>query len=201
MTPRLILASGSPRRRELLAHLGQPFEVITSRYDEEQLPTVGIAPKDYVQTLAQGKAGEVAERTEGNAIIVGADTTVVFGEIFLNKPIDTEDAARMLRLLSNKTHQVYTGICAVSVNGDCVTDYAVTDVIFQTLTEAQIAEYITTGEPMDKAGSYGIQGQGRVLIWEIHGDYDSVMGLPLRALRELLLPFFPGLYEPPMFRL
>ena len=185
ITPRLILASTSPRRRELLALLGLPFEVVASGFDESSLSPKGLTPPDYVMTLAQGKAAEVANRAESDAIIIGADTTVVLDGAFLNKPLDDADAARMLRALSGRTHQVYTGLCLLH-GQSALTDYAVTDVTFDTLSDAVIAAYIATGEPRDKAGAYGIQGKALSFIPQIQGDYFNVVGLPLHKLCSLL---------------
>ena len=193
MTPRLILASTSPRRRELLGLLGLPFEVVASRYDEAALSPIGLTPPEYVTQLAHGKASEVAARTEGNALVIGADTTVILDDATLNKPADAADARRMLRLLSGRTHQVYTGLCLVvaqnGVMGDFQTDHAVTDVTFDTLTDETIAAYVATGEPLDKAGAYGIQGKALSFIPGIPGDYFNVVGLPVFLLCRMLPGF------------
>ncbi len=190
MTPRLILASTSPRRRELLGLLGLPFEVVASRYDEDLLAPDGLAPDEYVTRLATGKASEVAARTEGDALVLGADTTVILDGMALNKPADGEDARRMLRLLSGRTHRVYTGLCLIAVGGgipgEVRTDHAVTDVTFDVLAEDTIAAYVATGEPLDKAGAYGIQGKALSFIPGISGDYFNVVGLPLNRLCILL---------------
>ena len=191
--PRLILASTSPRRRELLGLLGLPFEVVASGFDEDAVSPDALSPPDYVTTLARGKALEVAARTEGDALIIGADTTVTLDGRYLNKPADAEDARRMLRTLSGRTHQVYTGLCLVPVRDgrvqEPVLDHAVTDVTFDTLSEDVIAAYVATGEPLDKAGAYGIQGKALSFIPGIRGDYFNVVGLPLHRLCTLLKPF------------
>lgn len=191
--PRLVLASTSPRRRELLGLLGLPFEVETSRFDETLLSPDGLAPSEYVRRLAAGKALEVAARTEGDAVVIGADTAVfVLGQI-LNKPIDAEDACRMLRLLSGRTHEVYTGLCIVPVQegvaGEPVTEFTVTKVTFDTIPEKTIQSYVATGEPLDKAGAYGIQGKALSFIPKIHGDYFNVVGLPVFLLCRMLPQF------------
>ena len=197
MTTRLVLASVSPRRRELLGLLGQPFEVIASRFDESLLSAAGLSPADYVTRLAQGKAAEVAARLAGpEALIIGADTTVVLDGDVLNKPADPDDAVRMLRRLSGRTHAVYTGLCLV--RGTAVqTAHAVTEVTFDSLSDDAVTAYVATGEPLDKAGAYGIQGQGLGFIPRIDGDYYTVVGLPLELLRRLLLPDFPGIAPAP----
>ncbi len=197
MTPPLILASTSPRRRELLAHLDLPYEVVASRFDESLLSPLGLPPAEYVMRLAQGKAAEVSARLAApEALILGADTTVVLDGDVLNKPIDPADAMRMLRRLSGRTHEVYTGLCLI--HGEKIrTAHAVTAVTFNPLTDAAIATYVATGEPLDKAGAYGIQGQGLGFIPRIDGDYYNVVGLPLGLLRGLLLPNFPAIAPAP----
>ncbi len=196
MTPKLVLASTSPRRRELLRLLGLPFEVVASRYDEELIDPAGMTPPEYVTQLAQGKAEEVAGRTDGDALVLGADTTVVLDGWFLNKPADAADARRMLRALSGRTHEVYTGLCLIH-GGVLTTNFARTEVAFDTLSDAVISAYVATGEPLDKAGAYGIQGKALSFIPEIHGDYFNVVGLPLEYLRNLLLPYFPDVAPAP----
>lgn len=191
MTPQLILASTSPRRRELLALLGLPYEVVASRFDESVLSPLGLSPADYVTQLATGKAAEVAARLAApEAVIIGADTTVVLDGDILNKPADPAEAVRMLRRLSDRTHEVYTGLCLVH-GGKIQTAHAVTAVTFELLTDDAIAAYVATGEPLDKAGAYGIQGQGLGFTPKLDGDYYNVVGLPLELLRSLLLPDFP----------
>lgn len=194
--PRLVLASTSPRRRELLGLLGLPFEVIGSAYDEELVDPSALAPPDYVTQLASGKASEVAGRLDAGTLVLGADTTVVLDGTYLNKPKDADDARQMLRALSGRTHQVYTGLCLIH-GATTVTDFAVTEVTFDTLTNDRIAAYVATGEPLDKAGAYGIQGKALSFIPSIRGDYFNVVGLPLELIRSLLLPSFPGIAPTP----
>jgi septum formation protein len=199
--PRIILASTSPRRRELLAHLGLPYDVIGSAFDEEAIPFDPGDPGGWTVTLALGKARAVAARAGGNALVIGADTTVVLDGQVYNKPIDATDAARMLRTLSGRTHQVYTGVVVVPVEGGQValeaTAYGVTDVTFKPLTDGFIADYVATGEPLDKAGAYGIQNHGLALIDHISGDYYNVVGFPLYLVRELLVPCYPDIAPAP----
>jgi len=184
----LILASTSPRRKELLALLGLPFEVVGSAFDEDSVAPESLTPPNYVMILARGKATEVAARAADHALIIGADTTVVLDGHYLNKPADAEDACRMLRQLSGRTHQVYTGLCLIQ--GETVRmDFAITDVTFAPLTDAIIAAYVATGEPLDKAGAYGIQGKALSFIPGIHGDYFNVVGLPVFLLCQLLPQF------------
>ncbi len=199
MTPRLILASGSPRRRELLGMLGLTFEVIVSAFDEDSIPTVGLTPAEWVMRLAESKAAAVAARIDGPAVVIGADTTVILDGDYLNKPTDPADARRMLRRLSGQTHQVYTGVSVLAVQDGQITqratDCAVTDVTFDDLSDETIAAYVQTGEPLDKAGAYGIQGRAVTFIPCIHGDYFNVVGLPLftlcKMLRRLDVPIQP----------
>ena len=182
----LVLASSSPRRRELLAELGVEFEVEAAEIDESAM--VGEHPITYTQRLAHHKALAVFKRREASAdlIVLGADTIVVLDEHLLGKPANVADAARMLRLLSGRTHQVMTGI-ALMVPGNTVTAVETTNVTFRILSEAEIAEYIATGEPMDKAGAYAIQGLGGAFVEKVDGDYSNVVGLPLGLLGKKLM--------------
>ena len=186
--PRLVLASTSPRRQELLGLLGLPFEVIGSLYDESMISPDSMAPADYVTRLAQGKASEVAGRLDADALVIGADTTVVLDGQFLNKPTGPDDAASMLRRLSGRTHEVYTGLCVIH-GQKLLTNYTVTEVTFAALTDEAIAAYVATGEPLDKAGAYGIQGKALSFIPSISGDYFNVVGLPLYLLGQMLTQF------------
>ena len=192
---RYILASQSPRRRELLEKLSIPFEVIPAKGKEFSDKK---EPGDYAADLAFHKAYEVLERTKKEAqngsdsrrtVIIGSDTIVVCGEEVLGKPSDEADAARMLRMLSGRTHQVYTGvalICAEAGREESSRFWEKTDVIFYELSEEEIAAYIASGDPMDKAGAYGIQGIFAPYVKAISGDYNTVVGFPLaRVYHEL----------------
>jgi len=181
---RLVLASGSPRRKELLASLGLSFEIQVSDVDE----TIehGADPVQIVQELAYRKAQAVANDLQ-NAMVLGADTIVVQDGVILGKPTDAEDAKRMLNMLSGRSHHVYTGIALVEAGGDLVIrDIQGTEVMVKQLTSEQIDAYVATGEPMDKAGAYGIQGLAAQFITEIHGDYFNVVGLPISLLADRL---------------
>jgi len=201
MSKRIILASTSPRRRELLAVFDFPFDVIGSDYDEEQLDCDSMAPQDAVMELALQKALTVAQKIDGDALVIGADTTVVLDGRYYQKPEDPADARRMLSELSGRTHQVYTGICVVPVTDGRIgvpeTDYASTDVTFDKIPEDVIDAYVATGEPLDKAGAYGIQGKALAFIPGIKGDYFNVVGLCLEVIRKHLLPYFPDLPSTP----
>jgi septum formation protein len=180
----LVLASASPRRRELLAQAGFTFTVTPASIPEDPQP--GENPVSYVTRLAREKAEAVFARLQSEIVVLGADTTVVApnGEI-LGKPADATDAARMLRLLSGATHQVITGVAVVSSSGT-ETAAGVTHVTMLTLSDEEIAAYIATGEPMDKAGAYAIQGRAARWIPRIHGCYFNVVGLPLALVSGML---------------
>lgn len=170
----LVLASGSPRRRQLLAQMGLRFEVQPSSVDEP--PFAGGAPPDYALSLATSKAEAVAERF-GQAAVLGADTIVVVDGRVLGKPVDDDDAVRMTTLLAGRKHQVIT---AVALRGRARDGFVVqTDVWFRPLSEEEVAGYVATGEGRDKAGAYGIQEIGAALVTRIEGSYSNVVGLPL----------------------
>lgn len=191
--PRLVLASTSPRRRELLGVLGLPFEVVGSDFDEGSVPVDALSPGAWVMRLAEGKARAVAARAEGHAVVIGADTTVILDGEFMNKPQDDDDARRILGRLSGQTHTVYTGLCLAETRSGTVagvaTDFAQTAVTFAPLSEAVIDAYVAAGEPRDKAGAYGIQGKALAFIPGIQGDYFNVVGLPLFLLCRMLPEF------------
>jgi septum formation protein len=175
-----VLASGSPRRRELLAQLGRPFDIVVPDVDESS--RADEAPADLVRRLAVAKAEAVA-RLRPESVVVGADTIVVLDAEVMGKPVDAADASRMLHLLSGRTHDVLTAVAVVP--GGCVTEQ--TAVTFRHLTGAEIDEYVGTGEPLDKAGAYGIQGLGGDLVAFIEGSWDNVVGLPMDALNPILI--------------
>ena len=178
----MILASKSPRRKELLSMLGFDFDIIPAVGEENM--DENMTPGEAVMILAAGKAREVAEK-HPESIVIGSDTLVYLDGKPMGKPKDEEEAAKMLRQLSGRVHQVYTGVAVIAGDVEKI-DFEKTDVEFRTLTEEEIWWYIGTGEPMDKAGSYGIQGQGAVFIPGIRGDYFNVMGLPLCKLWSML---------------
>lgn len=182
MTPRVVLASSSPRRRELLALIGITHTVFPADIDET--PLAGEEPRPHAERLARGKASVVAER-EPNAVIIAADTIVVVDGDILGKPRDEAEAAVMLRRLSARQHLVLTAV-AVARDGVVVSDVEAVDVTFRELSEADIARYIVTREPMDKAGAYGIQGYGATIVTRIDGDYFAVMGLALGLTVRLM---------------
>ncbi|MEO7985549.1 MAG: Maf family protein [Gemmatimonadales bacterium] len=174
----LILASASPRRRQLLEMLGLPFIVIPSH-----LPEVRRAvetPIDYVERLAREKALSVP-----GPLVLGADTTVIARDEVLEKPEDAADALRMLRKLQGRTHQVVTSV-ALAVDGVILQATDITNVTFRRMDDVTLEAYVATGEPMDKAGAYGIQGYGAALVERVNGDFFSVMGLPIRLVLNLL---------------
>lgn len=177
---RVILASGSPRRRELLAYILPAFEVIPSGIEEN----ASGSPAQQVETLAADKAKDIASRYP-DAVVIGSDTLVAADDQVLGKPQDEAEAAAMLRQLSGRTHTVYTGI-AVICAGKIHTAVESTQVTFCRMTDEEIRDYIATGEPMDKAGAYGIQGYGGKFITGIVGCFFNVMGLPLNRLYNML---------------
>lgn len=178
----IILASQSPRRRELLARIVRDFEVRPADVDE-RMPDG--APRGNVEQLARRKARAVCARAEPDALVIAADTIVVCDGAVLGKPADAADAVRMLRLLSGRTHQVMTAVCVRTARAE-LARVSVTDVTFRALHPGEAEAYAATGEPLDKAGAYGIQGAGGLFVSGIHGDYYGVMGLPICMTGEML---------------
>ncbi|MBS1789769.1 MAG: septum formation inhibitor Maf [Acidobacteria bacterium] len=179
----LVLASGSPRRLELLRAAGIDFTVRVADVDEKVLP--GELPRDYVVRLSREKARAVAAEGE---LVLGADTTVVSLNEILAKPTDENDARRMLRLLSGKWHEVLTGVSLVN-SSKVISDIAVTRVKFTRMSEEEIGWYVASGEPMDKAGAYGIQGYASRFIERIEGSYSNVVGLPVQMVYRMIAEF------------
>ena len=179
---KLILASSSPRRKELLNAVGWPYEAIVAGVDESLL--AGEDPAAYVQRLARSKAEAVAERLPAG-LVLGADTTVVVENEILGQPDADEDARRMLRLLNDKWHEVLTGVAVIRVGGETRVAYETTRVRFASMSEREIDWYVATGEARGKAGAYGIQGAAGLFIEEIEGDYFNIVGLPIRLVYEL----------------
>ena len=180
---KLILASGSPRRKELLTAAGWEFEAITAGVDESVKP--GEDPATYVQRLAKSKADAVAGKLD-HGLVLGADTTVVVDNHILGQPVDDHDAKRMLLLLNNTWHEVLTGVAVVRVGGESRVAYESTRVRFAEMSEREIDWYVSTGEARGKAGAYGIQGAAGLFIKEIRGDYFNIVGLPIRLVYELI---------------
>ena len=179
----LVLASASPRRQELLRHAGIEFTVLPADVDESPLHGEGAC--DCAQRLAREKAWKVW-RSRQQDLVLGADTIVVVDGTMLGKPVDHNHAARMLRLLAGRTHQVVTGVCLVRSNEDTVVDCETTLVTVAELSNQEILDYIATGEPMDKAGAYAIQGIASRWIPRIEGDYTNVVGLPVARVYRML---------------
>jgi len=181
--PNIILASSSPRRADLLRNIGVDFEIIPAQVVERPHPDE--APADYITRIARAKVIAVA-RSREEGLVIGADTVVVLNGILLGKPADTSDAARMLRELSGNWHAVMTGVALYDVaTRNEVADYEKTLVRFAQLTDDEIEWYVQTGEPMDKAGAYGIQGYGGMFVDEIAGNYYNVVGLPIPLVYRL----------------
>ena len=180
---KLILASSSPRRAEILTAVGWPFLAVTAGIDETRRPDE--PPVEYVQRVAKEKAEAVASSLE-SGLVLGADTTVVVEQTLLGQPHDQDDARRMLRLLSGKWHEVLTGVAIVRVSGESKVDYETTRVRFAEMSEKEIDWYISTGEPQGKAGAYAVQGAAALFIEEIQGDYFNIVGLPIRLVFEMV---------------
>ena len=179
----LILASASPRRKQLLEMMGLTFRVIPAAGEEHPCPEE--APDVIVKALALAKGREVASRFPQDAIVIAADTIVWLDGKLLGKPRTEEEAVQMLRQLSGKTHEVYTGVALLS-EGEELVEAERTEVTFRELAEEEIRRYVASGEPMDKAGAYGAQGRGAALVSRIDGDFFNVVGLPLCRLGQML---------------
>lgn len=204
---RIILASASPRRKELLEQIGVEFEICPAKGEEIITKTI---PSEVVEELSSQKAMEIAElitqydsehrdiTTPTDIMVIGADTVVAYENQILGKPKDEEDARRMLSLLSGKTHSVYTGVTVVLIdkNGRAgkITFHEKTDVGMYPMSDKQIRDYIATGESADKAGSYAIQGKCAIHIREIKGDYNNVVGLPVARLYQELISLGIDIY-------
>jgi septum formation protein len=181
---KFILASASPRRRELLGSIGLDFEVIPSHVPEVR--ESGEAPEEYVARLSRDKAAAIANEHPGRWVIA-ADTTVLLGEQLLEKPVDAADAMRMLGTIAGKTHVVYTGVTLQNLaSGYRDTRVAESEVRMLPLSDRDVEWYVATGEPLDKAGAYAVQGIGAMFIDSIHGSYTNVVGLPLATLFQML---------------
>lgn len=185
----LILASQSPRRRELLGLFHLPFEIRVADIDESMDPA--LPPYDEVARVSRAKAEAVARTADD--IVIAADTVVVCDAQVLGKPRDTEDAYRMLQLLSGRDHQVMTGLTVLR-GSQCVCCTEVSDIHFRPLSDREISAYIASGEPMDKAGAYGIQGGAALFAERIHGDYFNIVGLPVCRLSQILRDIAPELF-------
>ncbi|HSQ89227.1 Maf family protein [Romboutsia sp.] len=184
----IILASASPRRKEILENTNVKFDVVKSEIDEVILDQE--LPSQVVMRLAFEKCMDIAGRYEDD-LVIGADTIVVLDGIILGKPKDKDDATSMIKKLSGKTHQVITGISLINLNANKkIIDYVVSNVKFKDLSEEDIKDYIQTNESLDKAGGYGIQGYGALLVEEIQGDYFNIVGLPISRLSDLLKKYF-----------
>lgn len=183
---KIVLASQSPRRRELLGKMGLEFTTKSPEIDEEAIQ--GLPAQELVKALSRAKALHIAKNEDKDTIVIGSDTVVVLDGKILGKPADRQEAEEMLTALSGRSHEVCTGVTVCQ--GDKVVSQAeVTQVTFRALTPEEVQRYVRTGEPMDKAGAYGIQGYGALLVEGIRGDYSSVVGLPVCRLGRILLDF------------
>lgn len=183
---KIILASASLRRQELLKRITDDFEIIVSNFNENDINFTGDCA-NYVMDISKGKALDVARKAGNDKIIIGCDTVVFYNNEVLGKPEDEDDAYRMLKMLSGKSHYVYSGITLINTSEKIIrTDYVKTEVEFSDFGDYEIRKYLKTGEPFDKAGAYGIQGYGGVFVRKINGCYYNVVGLPLNKLYKML---------------
>jgi len=180
----LILASASPRRRELLSTLGLDFEVQVPDVDETLF--ADESAKQYVERLAKMKAAAVSAK---NSIVIAADTIVVRDDVILGKPKDAEDAQKMLKSLSGRSHEVITGVCIKNENR-CVVFSVGTIVAFRKLDDEEVVMYVKSGEPLDKAGAYAIQGNAASMVSSVAGSYTNIVGLPLSVIYKILISFY-----------
>lgn len=183
---KIILASASERRKELLARLVKDFDVVVSDFDESSI-IFKESIDTYVKSIALGKALDVKEKLSDDAIIVSADTIVTLESTILGKPKDKDEAFKMIKSLQGRSHKVYSGIVVMNTAKNVIKQESLcTEVTFSKIKDDEIIEYINTGEPLDKAGAYGIQGIGGIFIKEIKGCYYNVVGLPLNKLKSML---------------
>jgi len=183
---KIVLASASERRQELLGRLIENFDIIVSDFDESKVPFEGSIDK-YVKDVALGKALDVKNKVKEDAVIISADTIVTLGEKILGKPKNEEDAFNIIKSLQGRKHLVYSGIVVINTSKNIIKQESLaTEVTFSEINDAEILEYIKTGEPLDKAGAYGIQGIGGIFVKEIKGCYYNVVGLPLNKLKLML---------------
>jgi septum formation protein len=184
MKRKIILASTSPRRKDLMTEAGIPFEAVAPDYEEDM--TLSMVPKELVKHLALGKAQSIRDRYP-DAVIISGDTFIVHGDQVLGKPHTPERARQTLTMLSGTVHQIITGLAVLDTkNGREVTRVVEADVYFKDLTDEEIEAYIATGEPLDRAGAYAAQGLGGELIEKTEGDWASIKGLPIDAVKEIL---------------
>ncbi|CUH97442.1 hypothetical protein P22_3572 [Propionispora sp. 2/2-37] len=182
---KVVLASSSPRRKEILQQIGCSFTVVASQVEEDN--RLEVAPCQLVILHAKSKALAARDKVDSDTVIIGADTVVVFAGQVFGKPSGVQEAKQMLMALSGRQHEVITGVAVVKCStGEMWTDYSVTQVKFSVLSESEIDCYIASGEPMDKAGAYGIQGRGSLLVESINGCYFNVVGLPVSKLYGIL---------------
>lgn len=183
---KIILASASERRHELLKRITKEFHIVVSEFDENSVSFKGDC-EEYVKLLAEGKANAVGKLLAEDALVIGCDTVVFCQGNVLGKPSNKNEAVEMLKFLSGNVHQVYSGLALLHKKDNKIISEAVkTDVKFSLLSDHDIFTYVESGEPMDKAGAYGIQGYGGVFVEEIHGCYYNVVGLPLNTLKKMM---------------
>lgn len=183
---KVVLASASERRQELLKRIVDDFDIIVSDFNEDEVK-LKSSVSDYVKEIALGKANYVANIIKEPSVIIGVDTIVTINNKVLGKPKNKEDAFNMLSELSGKLHKVYSGIAIINTKtNQILKDFVCTEVVFSSLSDDEIREYVESGEPLDKAGAYGIQGKGGVFVEKINGCYYNVVGLPLNKIKNML---------------
>ncbi|WP_027632430.1 Maf-like protein [Clostridium hydrogeniformans] len=186
---KIVLASASPRRQELLTRVLEEFTVIISDFQEETVKFNGDF-EDYVKEISKGKATDVASKLVGDSLVIGVDTIVAFEGKVLGKPKDNEEAYAMLKMLSGKVHTVYSGITLMkTLTSEILSTSVATKIKFSNLSDEEILNYVNTGDALDKAGAYGIQGLAGVFVEEIQGCYYNVVGLPINKLNSMLKNF------------
>jgi septum formation protein len=183
---RYILASASERRQELIGRILKKYDILVSDFDEDSVKFTGDCG-EYVKAIALGKAKNIADKLSEHCVVIACDTIVYHDKKILGKPKNYEDAVNMLSSLSGNSHKVYSGLAVINTaTNDIQTDYECTEVFFSTMSEKEVNDYVRSGEPMDKAGAYGIQGAGGIFVEKIYGCYYNVVGLPLNKLYNLL---------------
>ncbi len=182
---KIVLASASPRRKELLGLIKLEFEIIPSKIDE--ILDQSLAINQQIEKISFEKANDIAQKMDKDCVVIGADTVVEINGQILGKPVDKDDAKKMLKMLSGNTHRVITAVSIINTKDNfVVTDHQITEVKFRYLTDEEINNYVNSGEPMDKAGSYGIQGLGVMIVESIKGCYTNVVGMPIPLLTKIL---------------
>lgn len=185
---KIVLASASPRRKDLLNQIGLKFDIIVS--DIEEKVDANLSPESVVESLAYQKAQAISKDIKEDCLVIGSDTVVVIDEIILGKPKDSQDAFNMLKMLSGKTHKVITGVCMIDViSNKYLLQHDISHIKFRDISDNEIDAYIKTQEPFGKAGSYAVQGMSAIFVEKIEGSYTNIVGLPLYIIDNMLKQF------------